>query len=76
MEREIDLAISESEAARRLSVSIGALRKWRRESKGPRFIKLGRLVRYSVGSLQAWLEANSRNGEETSTSTTGVGRDA
>ena len=35
-------AISESELAQRASVSIAALRKRRREGRGPRFLKLGR----------------------------------
>ena len=47
--------ITESEAARQLQVSIGGLRKWRREGSGPRFIKINRLVRYSLVDLQDWL---------------------
>jgi predicted DNA-binding transcriptional regulator AlpA len=52
-------AITESELARRASVSIAVLRKWRREGRGPRFLKLGRLVRYLVGDVDAWLHSNS-----------------
>jgi predicted DNA-binding transcriptional regulator AlpA len=53
------LAISESELARRANVSIAVLRKWRRESKGPRHLKLGRLVRYLARDVDAWLEEHA-----------------
>lgn len=55
-------AVSETELARRVSVSTAVLRKWRREGKGPRFLKLGRLVRYLVSDVDAWLEARSFDG--------------
>lgn len=57
-----DSAISESEVARRADVSIAALRKWRREGKGPRFLKLGKLVRYMVGNVDAWLNSQVFDG--------------
>jgi predicted DNA-binding transcriptional regulator AlpA len=49
-------AMTESELARRASVSVAVLRKWRREGKGPRFLKLGRLVRYLLGDVNTWME--------------------
>lgn len=52
-------ALSESELARRANVSIAALRKWRREGTGPRFLKLGRLVRYLAQDVDRWLEAHA-----------------
>jgi predicted DNA-binding transcriptional regulator AlpA len=55
-------AMSETELARRISVSTAVLRKWRREGNGPRFLKLGRLVRYLVSDVDAWLEARSFDG--------------
>ena len=49
------LAVNESEAARLLGVSAAALRKWRSESRGPRFLKFARCVRYLVSDLSAWI---------------------
>ena len=53
-----ELLLTESETARRLGISVSGLRKWRREGQGPRFIRLGRLIRYSVPDLEEWLVAN------------------
>jgi predicted DNA-binding transcriptional regulator AlpA len=49
-------AINESELARLANISTAVLRKWRREGKGPRFVKLGRLVRYLVRDVNTWLD--------------------
>lgn len=54
--------MSETELARRADVSTAALRKWRREGKGPRFLKIGRLIRYLVRDVDAWLEAHAVDG--------------
>lgn len=43
--------ITEEEAARRLCCTVAALRRWRREGRGPRFVRLGRLIRYSDEDL-------------------------
>ena len=51
--------ITETELARRTEVSTAVLRKWRREGKGPRFLKLGRLIRYFVQNVDAWLQAQA-----------------
>ena len=53
--------VTETETARILGVSIGGLRKWRHEGTGPKFIKLGRLVRYSVTDLETWLAAHRQD---------------
>ena len=55
-------AMSESELAQTANVSIAALRKWRRERKGPRYLKLGRLVRYAVKIGNAWVRTSSALG--------------
>lgn len=57
-------AISESELAQRASVSIAALRKRRREGRGPRFLKLGRLVRYLVRDVDTWLHNQASDGSQ------------
>jgi len=52
-------AMSESELAQTANVSIAALRKWRREHKGPRYLKLGRLVRYLARDVDAWMDEHA-----------------
>jgi hypothetical protein len=52
--------IDEREAAGVLSCSIAFLRRCRLLSTGPAYVKIGRLVRYSVAGLQAYIEASTR----------------
>src|ERR1035438_6170878 len=42
------ILVTESEVSRLLQVSLARLRKWRVEKRGPRFIKIGSLVRYRL----------------------------
>jgi predicted DNA-binding transcriptional regulator AlpA len=53
------LALTEADVARQIGVSVAGLRKWRRQGTGPKFMRLGRLVRYSARELEAWLTAHS-----------------
>jgi hypothetical protein len=41
-------------------LKINTMEGWRVQGVGPRFIKLGRLVRYRVEDLDAYLEAQTR----------------
>jgi hypothetical protein len=52
------LVVTESAAARMLAVSIAALRRWRREQRGPRFVRLGRCIRYPIQDLKIFLNEN------------------
>jgi hypothetical protein len=47
-------------AAERLRVEPETLRNWRWRGEGPPFLKLGRVVRYRLVDLAAWLEAQTR----------------
>lgn len=38
-------------------ISVRTLQRWRLEGHGPRFIKIGRLVRYRQSDLDAFIEA-------------------
>jgi excisionase family DNA binding protein len=52
--------LTTKEAAHYLGLAPATLACWRvRKSDGPRFVRLGRAVRYRVPDLDAWLEANS-----------------
>jgi hypothetical protein len=51
--------LTEIQASRILAVSVGALRRWRREGRGPAFTRLERCVRYDVRALENFLADHS-----------------
>jgi hypothetical protein len=51
--------INEKQAARVLSVSVAALRRWRREGRGPEFAHLETCVRYPLRSIEKFCTENS-----------------
>jgi predicted DNA-binding transcriptional regulator AlpA len=55
----VDL-IDEPALAARLGVSRSTLQSWRYTGRGPRFIKLGRMIRYRHADVDAYLRANTR----------------
>lgn len=50
--------IDEVTLAARLGVARSTLQSWRYNRCGPRFIKVGRLVRYRNADVEAYLRAN------------------
>lgn len=46
--------LSTEEVAERYRVPVASVRKWRYESTGPRGLKIGRHVRYSIIELERW----------------------
>ena len=55
---------TESEVAERTRISLGTLRRWRLENKGPRYHKFGSLVRYEENDLLQWEEAQPSGGNQ------------
>jgi excisionase family DNA binding protein len=49
--------LTELEVAERLRVSLACLRRWRLERRGPRFLKVGSLVRYPAEELDRWINS-------------------
>ncbi len=49
----------EEQAAAYLGMKIGTLRNWRFKSVGPRYLKIGRSVRYLQADLDAFLERSA-----------------
>ena len=47
--------LNEEQAAQRLNVAVKTLQKWRGVGGGPRFVKLGRCVRYSAADLEDYI---------------------
>ncbi len=51
------MLLTEPEVADRLRVTLACLRRWRLERRGPRFVKVGSLVRYPAEELDHWIES-------------------
>ncbi|HEY0875207.1 MAG TPA: helix-turn-helix domain-containing protein [Vicinamibacterales bacterium] len=49
-------ALAEREASTYIGYRPAALRCWRREGRGPAYVRHGRSVRYLVRDLDAWLD--------------------
>ena len=47
---------AEQQAAQILGVTVKALQKWRVTGAGPRFVKIGRLVRYTEDTLEEFIQ--------------------
>jgi hypothetical protein len=56
MQEVKSVVFTEAEAAKMLSVSRAALRRWRREKRGPNFLRVERCIRYHVADLRAYIE--------------------
>lgn len=53
--------VGEVELAARLGVSRSTLQSWRYHGRGPRYVKIGRLVRYRNADVDAFLAACTRD---------------
>lgn len=53
--------VGNKEAAQILQINERTLTNWRGQNKSPKYVKVGRCVRYRLSDLTAWIEANSRN---------------
>jgi hypothetical protein len=50
--------IAEPDAASYIGYSLAALRLWRRQGRGPVYIRHGRSIRYRVEDLDRWVSAH------------------
>jgi excisionase family DNA binding protein len=55
--------LTESQVAETLRVSVATIRRWRCLGQGPRFFKVGTLVRYSLEDVHTWLASRPTGGE-------------
>jgi predicted DNA-binding transcriptional regulator AlpA len=62
-DHSLETLIDEKELARLIRVSIATLRYWRSERKGPRFRKVGQMVRYAPSDVATWLNSRPTGGE-------------
>ena len=52
-------ALTEREVAERLGLSVATLRAWRHRGKGPRFLRLGRSVRYLPSDVDQFVRTSA-----------------
>ena len=52
--------LSEVQLAELIGIKAPTLRKWRWEGKGPKFIKLGHRVMYSMEDVMSYIDAQKR----------------
>jgi len=51
-------ALTDTEVAQQLGLSVATLRAWRLKGKGPRFVRFGRAVRYLAVDVERFVEAS------------------
>jgi predicted DNA-binding transcriptional regulator AlpA len=57
----MDSLLDQKRAARFLGLSVRTLERHRVAGTGPRFARLGRLIRYRENDLKEWVDRNSRS---------------
>lgn len=62
-EQPLEILLDEKELSRLFRVSIGTLRFWRAIGRGPRYRKVGQLVRYAPSDVHHWLNRRPTGGE-------------
>jgi len=68
--------LGERQAASMLAVSVAALRRWRREGRGPQFTRIERCVRYDVRAIERFVAENSSGTKESADSRSAAGSEA
>lgn len=61
MSAEPKVMLTSAEAAFRCGFSETHMRRLRQNGGGPSFVKIGRSVRYPIGSIDGWLADHLRN---------------
>ena len=61
-------ALTEREVAEQLGLSVATLRAWRHRGKGPRFLRLGRSVRYLPTDVAEFVRASAVDTQSESSS--------
>jgi len=58
--RQLPSLLTVREAAEMLRLHVGTLNNWRVSGAGPRFVRLGRHVRYRVSDLDSFLDEQTK----------------
>src|SRR5690242_19298497 len=51
--------LTAQQVASYFDMSVACVRKWRVRRKGPKFVKIGRSIRYKRGDVESWLDSCS-----------------
>ena len=62
-DKPLEHLLEQKELAERLHVSLGTLRTWRTEGTGPRFHRIGQMIRYAPSDVKEWLLTRQGGGE-------------
>jgi predicted DNA-binding transcriptional regulator AlpA len=57
--------LNEYDVARSLGVSVATVRRWRLLNRGPRFLKIGVLVKYRRADVEHWINSRPSGGSVT-----------
>jgi predicted DNA-binding transcriptional regulator AlpA len=60
----LNALLNEHDVARITGLSVATVRRWRLLRQGPRYLKLGALVRYRREDLAGWLASRPTGGSE------------
>jgi predicted DNA-binding transcriptional regulator AlpA len=55
MEENMNALLTEVQVSEQLQVSLACLRRWRLRGEGPRYLKVGPLVRYRTEDIEGWI---------------------
>jgi excisionase family DNA binding protein len=61
-------ALTERQVAEQLGLSVATLRAWRHRGKGPRFLRLGRSVRYLASDVDEFVRVSAVDTQSDSSS--------
>lgn len=56
---DLDLLLTEVQAADVLNLSVRTLQAWRPKGLGPSFVRAGRAIRYRRRDLHTWMDDNT-----------------
>jgi len=59
-------ALRDTEVSQLIGISRSGLRQWRRRRRGPRYFRIGRLIRYQLADVQRFLDANAVETDDSS----------
>jgi predicted DNA-binding transcriptional regulator AlpA len=61
------ISLTEAEVEALTGLRVKTLQRWRYLNQGPRFVRLGRCVRYPAADLRGWIDSQVGGGERADT---------
>jgi predicted DNA-binding transcriptional regulator AlpA len=52
-----DTLLTPEEVSERLMIKVGTLGRWRYARRGPKFRKIGRMIRYLASDVEQWIRS-------------------